>query len=508
MSPRGSTEPRIGTQPLRELTRETSLGFAFADFVRDVLHSELMPWQEWLAVHMLEVVGDLGASWSFRFKTIVVIVARQQGKTHFEKLLGLFFNYVLGARLVVGTAQNLDNSSETFEGAVELIETTPELSAHFVKALRGAGRREYQLDDGSRWKVLAASRKARGWSADLVMFDELREQRDWEAWGAVSKTTMARPNAVILCLSNAGDPSSVVLRHLRVQGHRACGDPDGIAAALGSELGGGMDADGETLGFFEWSAPPDASVDDTQAWAQANPSLGYGFMTERALRSAMATDPERVFRTECMCQWVESRVAPPFPEGTWDACEDQSSTIAEGSPITFGIDMSADRSHTAIAACGRRADGLWHVEVIAYRAGFQWVPDFLALQTPCKVALQARGAPISSQLDTLNGVRGLEVVECQGRDVGAWCGRLYDAVTASDPASQVRHLPQPVLDIAAECAQTRALGDGAWAWDRKGSPKDISPLVAVTMAYGLSDIGQTTRGHASVYEGGRDLLVI
>jgi hypothetical protein len=29
------------------------------------------------------------------------------------------------------------------------------------------------------------------------------------------------------------------------------------------------------------------------------------------------------------------------------------------------------------------------------------------------------------------------------------------------------------------------MGDGAWAWDRRKSREDISPLVAMTMAHGL-----------------------
>lgn len=50
---------------------------------------------------------------------------------------------------------------------------------------------------------------------------------------------------------------------------------------------------------------------------------------------------------------------------------------------------------------------------------------------------------------------------------------------------RLMHLPQPVLDLAANVAVTRPMGDGAWAWDRNKSREDISPLVALTMAHGL-----------------------
>ncbi|MBQ2628576.1 MAG: hypothetical protein IJG13_02760, partial [Kiritimatiellae bacterium] len=75
-------------------------------------------------------------------------------------------------------------------------------------------------------------------------------------------------------------------------------------------------------------------------------------------------------------------------------------------------------------------------------------------------------------------------------DLGGYCGRLWDAVAASAPetksdAVRLMHLPQPVLDLAANVAVTRPMGDGAWAWDRNKSREDISPLVALTMAHGL-----------------------
>ena len=107
-----------------------------------------------------------------------------------------------------------------------------------------------------------------------------------------------------------------------------------------------------------------------------------------------------------------------------------------------------------------------------------------------KVALQSRGAPIASMMDIIGAIDGVEVVECAGVDVAGWCGRLWDAVAASADeeidAIPVHHISQPALDLAANIAATRPLGDGAWAWDRHKSLEDISPLVAVTMAYGAA----------------------
>ena len=68
---------------------------------------------------------------------------------------------------------------------------------------------------------------------------------------------------------------------------------------------------------------------------------------------------------------------------------------------------------------------------------------------------------------------------------------MYDAVASCSEASgidavPVYHVTQPALDLAANIAATRPMGDGAWAWDRNKSMEDISPLVAATMALGAA----------------------
>lgn len=497
---KGRQQPRIYTPPLRRLTRRSTWGFAFVEFCEDVLGIALLPWQAWLAKHALEVVGDTMGEWRFRFRYIIILISRQNGKSLFSQLLVLFFIFVLQTPLVVGTAQNLEIAEEVWDGAIALAESIPALASMIEKVSRRNGKKELILTSGERYKIVAASRKGgRGLSADLVLMDELREQTNWDAWGAVTKTTMARPNAIVWSMSNAGDAKSVVLRTLRVKAHAALGDPDGVAEAIGDELGEDTTAD-ESIGLFEWSAEPGRSIFDRKGWQEANPSLGYGFLDERALDSAAHTDPEGVFRTEDLCQWVEAVIQSPFPDGAWQAGTDKDSEIDQLSDVSFGIDSSADRTRTSIAVCGTRPDGEFHIELVAYRVGFDWVVRWFSERVAryggsMRVGVQARGAPISAYIPAIEAIDGIEIVECEGRAVGAWTGRIWDAVAAhmgGNDVIPVWHRPQPALDSAANVAQIKVVGDGAFAWDRKASPGDISPLVAATMAFGVAtDIDNT-----------------
>ena len=49
----GITTPRIFTPPLRELTPETSNGYAVIEFAEKFLHVHLFPWQKWLLIRWL-----------------------------------------------------------------------------------------------------------------------------------------------------------------------------------------------------------------------------------------------------------------------------------------------------------------------------------------------------------------------------------------------------------------------------------------------------------------------
>lgn len=504
----GSTLPRIFTPPLVEgpagpcgcgcaLDEDSSLGFSVVSFAADVLRVDLKPWQRWLMIHALELRPD----GSFRFRTVVLLVARQNGKSTISQVLSLWVMYVLGWRLVLGTAQDLDTAEEVWSGAVELVQETdpdtdepvrPELAELVKRVVQVNGKKSLDLVTGTRYKVKAAGRRGgRGLSGDLILLDELREHQSWDAWGAITKTTMARDEAQIWALSNAGDAASIVLRYLRKMAHAELGDPDGVNAAddpeaLLSPLDGvdvediEVDPSDDSLGIFEWSASPGCDVHDRDGWAQANPSLGY-LISERTIASAARTDPEWIFRTEVLCQWTDGSLEGPFPAGSWDECLDPESQVADRDAAVFCLDVSWDRSHSYIAVAGLRDDGLPHVGVVARRAGTDWVIGWLTDpahpdRSRRKLVVQTKGAPASSLVDELK-VAGLDVVEWGGPDLGRACGIFYDLVRDG----KLRRRAQPVLDVPAATAVTKPLGE-AWVWDRRKSPTDASPLMAATGA--------------------------
>lgn len=506
--------PRLFTPPLRELTPETSLGFAVIEFSAAVLLVELLPWQKWLLIHALELLED----GTLRFRNVVVLVARQNGKSTLSQVLALWFMYVKGYKTILGTAQDLDTAEEVWQGAVDLIHEVddedqpvrPDLVALVKDVVRVNGKKALVLETGVRYKVKAANRSAgRGLSGDLILLDELREHQTWAAWGALTKTTMARPHAQVWALSNAGDITSVVLRYLRMKAHEALGDPDGIVAAdraaqegptefdLDEILGRNSDLDGLTvddlqvevddLFLAEWSSTPNCDRWDRAEWAQSNPSMGYT-ITERTIASAARTDPDLIFRTEVLCQWPDGVMDPPFPALQWTQTTNQPDVDDDGTvrlrdadrlvgDVVACIDVSYDRSRTYVGWHGVRADGVQQGEIVAARVGTEWVRGWLMEHADRIEAVtgQVRGAPVSTLIDELRNDRTftIPIVEWGGSDLVGACGKAFDAVKAG----AWRHNPQPVLDAAAAGAGKRTLGDG-WVIMRRGSPVDSAPLLA------------------------------
>ena len=502
----GKTEPRLFTPPLRKLTRNTTLGYDVIDYSEQVLKQKLYPWQEWFFIHALEIVGSLNSKWRFRFRTVLLLISRQNGKTVASKVLASFFLNVLRVSNVFGTSLSLDKAEEVWEGVIKDQEESPVLNKQIERIARSNGNKRLFLKDGRVYKVGAPTRRAgRGDSNDLVMLDEVREHRDWETWSAAAASINAKPNGLIVCFSNAGDPDSVVLRQLRAQ-------------AVGNDAEFGGDVDSSTLGLFEWSAPDGAATDDMEALAQANPALGYGLLTERALMANRQTFPEAKFRSECMCQQVETILPAPFPDGAWQNGTDTESFIAGESQIYYGIDLSQDRRWTSIGACGLREDGNWHIELVARRIGTEWAVDWFrerAYKHPMKLAFQSRGAPVAGLAEQICTLPGVERCAVEGPDLTNGWNRFYDAVCAGLPdrggGARMYHLPQPLIDTASKTMQLRQMGGGIELPDRVKSPDDIAPLFACIMAFAAATKPEQASGkkiYESAYSEGASLVFI
>lgn len=465
---KGSETPRIFTPPLRELTDETTLGFECIHFLEVVLGWVLYPWQKWLYIHALELLPDGG----LRFDTILILIARQNGKTKWLLGLALYRLYIMESSLVISTAQDLDKAEGTLSEGNDEIDDCAALAAEKVKYLTTNGKHRIILSGRRFWRAQVSSRKGgRSLSADLAILDELREHTSWDAWNAIAPTTTAVENAQVVAVSNAGDVKSIVLRSLRDEAVR--------------EIQSDQTA-GSTTFLGEWSAPAGSSLRDPDALAMANPSVGWKFPMSKLL-GKVSKGSEAGNRTEYLCEWVDVIEQGLFPERAWPDALDAESRPAEGARLSLALDVSWNRSRSHLVACGQREDGRWHVELVASRAGTDWVIPWLTERLPVegeapgwwdgRLVVQARGAPASALKDDLVDA-GVEVVEWGGPELSAATGRFYDALVQG----RLAHLSQPTLAASVRGAKAKASGDATWI-DRRNSVGDAAPVIAAVAAF-------------------------
>jgi phage terminase large subunit-like protein len=303
----------------------------------EIINMPLLPWQE----HVLKDMLTVDKQGHFIRKTSLLLIARQNGKTHLARMLILAHLLKWDSKNVLIMSSNRSMALDTFRQVAQVLETNETLKP-FVKQIRYANGTESieilgKMDGrvvASRLDVVAATRDgSRGRTADFLFIDELREINE-EGFRAAIPTTRARPASTTLLTSNAGDAFSVVLNGMR---ERALENPP------------------KSFGFYEYSAPQYCKITDRAAWAQANPALGYT-ITEEALEEAVATSPIENTRTELLCCWIDS-LSSPWPHGILEDTSDASLTIPPGGYTVFAFDVSPSRRNASLVAGQILPDG-------------------------------------------------------------------------------------------------------------------------------------------------------
>jgi len=290
----------------------------------------LLPWQRWV----LDDMTTVDAEGAFVRKTNLVMCARQNGKTHLARMRILAGLYLFKEKNIVILSSNRSMALATFREVAYAIEAHPHLSQD-IKAIRYAnGTESIEMKDGRRLDVVAATRDgSRGRTADFLFADEIREINE-EAYSAFIPITRARPNAQTLLASNAGDAFSTVLNGLR---ERALSGPP------------------KSFGFYEWSAPQFAKLDDRKGWQAANPALGYT-ISEQNIEESISTSSVETTRTETLMQWISS-LASPWPNGAVEACSDNTLSMSPGPLTVFAFDISPSKRDASLVMGQLLPDG-------------------------------------------------------------------------------------------------------------------------------------------------------
>jgi hypothetical protein len=413
----------------------------------------LDPWQE----SVLDGAMSYRLDGSPAADKIGLIVARQNGKNAVLEARELYGLTVQG-EWVIHTSHLFTTTKESFNRLLALIEADPDTKNTLTYQVASpASGYEMRFRSGGRIKFIARSRTSgRGLTGDLLVFDEAQDLND-DALGALLPTISARPGSQTWYQGSAPGPESTVWQRIRKQGRS--GDEDRMA-------------------YFEYSADPEADLDDEASWVEANPALGLR-ITVDAIKAERGSMSDEMFARErlSVSPDVDELADRPWSAETWEAVNDANAETA--GRLTFALDVNPERT----AGCLSVSDGST-VEVVAHLAGVHWILDRVeevAGRWGGVVAIHEAG-PAGSFIAELEQ-RNVKVERVGEREFTQACGMFFDAVT--DGSVRVRR--HPALTAAANGARKKLTGD-AWKWARRDATVDVSPLVAVTLAYRTASV--------------------
>lgn len=353
-------------------------------------------------------------------------------------------------------------ATQSQQRLLSVIEGHPDLRRRKLRAWRGTGQQMIEMRNGGIvWYRTRTSGGARGVDeVDRVVIDEA-QHAEAEHLAAVTPTLLASVNPQLNAVGTSGIAGKSVWWWQ--QRKRALDLDPGDFGYVGHTAESVRLLDGRAI-----QEPIDPS--DRELWSYANPALVAGRVGESYFAEQLRRLGPALFAREHLGVWDPELgdAQRVIPVANWDAvC---SPSYGPSGRVVVAVDVNPERSWGSLAV----SDAAGVVELIDHRPGTGWLvgrAHEVAARWDARVALDPAG-PAGSFKSDLG-----EVIEVGGREFAQACGAFYDDVMEG----RARVHTHPSLSAAVAGAQKRPSGD-AWAWARKDTSVDVSPLVAVTVA--------------------------
>lgn len=495
----GKTTPRLYTPPLVEgppgpcgcgcaLTPETSYGFRAAEFAADTLRFPFDPWERWTVIHAGELLED-GRP---RFRVVLLLVARQNGKSTIPVVLSLYWQFVEAHAITLITSTKVNYAKKTWLRSVKLAEAAAarddadgealrELMPHrgtkpaWYRTVNGEVE-SYTTEDCTVMIAAANGDAGRSLTIPRAVLDEFRQHPDYVTWEAVEGAMSAAWGSQIWLLSNMGDHKSVPLNEMRddlLPGVVGLTDAEAAAAH-------GRQAPDPRTGLFEYSTTPNADPEDLEELAQANPNLGRRVDPDDLLAKARTAKARgglalNAFKMNYMCLGVHVDDPAVSPVG-WERGAVPGSL--EGLRVAMVLDVALDERAADLYAAALLPDGRSRVDAVKSWDG----PDCLAQVRKDLPALLAGlnvkpaklgwipGGPAAALAATLRDrkqpgwpPKGIAVEEIRG-ELSAVCMGFASRVLGGE----VLHSDDPRLNAQVALARKLEQPSGTWIFRRKG----------------------------------------
>lgn len=396
---------------------------------------------------------------------------RGQGKSTLVAALALhhvFMSGVEGARAVI-VAQDERSATRMLNTAARMVNLNDDL------AERSWIYKDKIVIPGSDSQIVALPGEAariEGEDASLAIVDEVGIVRR-DAFESTLHSTGKREGSKLLAI---GTPSPPSWRE--------------TSPLLDLVLAGRAEPDNPDLRVIEYSAPISCSVDDEDAWEQANPGLD-DLVQRTALRAALPPrSREAEFRRARLGQWVEQDDSAFLPPGAWQKLSTKAG-VPDGERVVLALDgsFSGDATALVVASVDKHPHmdlaGLWEPP----EGDESWRVPILEVEETIRQACR-RWQVLEVTADPFRWARSLQLLDAEGIPVTEFnqtnvrmtpaTGDVIQAVingelSHSGNRDMARHVGNAT--VAEESRGVRL------AKEKRGSHRRIDLAVCVVMAH-------------------------
>lgn len=427
-----------------------------------------MPWQQYVAdVATEHRITDEGIR-EYKYKTVVVSVPRQTGKTTLIHALGVYRAMVLGHDFFY-TAQTGKDARARWVDLVKALRKSAtfrkELKSKRIKvALRG-GSEHVEFGNGHVYQAFAPTEGSlHGYTPPTVVLDEAFDHTAHEGemlMGAISPAQQTIRAKQLWIVSTMGHAGSTFLH-------------DWIDRAV--------DGTPRVAGFF-WGAADEHDPYSLADIPKYHPGVGF-FLNDGILQASDVLDEvERNSRAEYERAFANRRTLTAshlIPPEAWRALGPDPERGRHMPPmpedrrgVTFTYDVAADRSSASIIATWRSAEGVPAAQVVAIAPGLTWVADSIDKLRHPDLAAVGHGPVLEVTAELRR--RGHYVDELGEREYATACGAL---LTAIDEIAFVHDGTTPLEKSVTGLVPRAGVVDGL-AFSRRHSVGDSSAGIAL-----------------------------
>lgn len=397
---------------------------------------------------------------------VVLSIPRQVGKTYLIAAIVFALCTLFPNLTVIWTAHRTRTHNETFK-KMQGMSRKPKIMPYIENVRAANGEQEITFTNGSR--ILFGARESgfgRGFDeVDILVLDEAQILTE-DAMSDMVPATNAAPNGLVFMMGTPPRPK----------------DPGEVFTNVRQAA---LKGDADTL-YVEFSADPDASLEDRSQLAKANPSYPHRTSDSAIQRMRKLLGSDESFKREAYGIWDEAALnKKAISAKAWDERKVEPANVPRDGVRVYSVRFTVDGSAVALAAALRPKDGPVHVEGIKLASmgdGTRWLVDWLLERhaDAAQIVLDGK-AGVGYLVNALReGGVPKSVIITMSTDQVTSAHSMFESAIIS---RELTHRGQQELDEQVKGAVKRkigATGGFGWAPPEGGS---VALLDAATMAH-------------------------